>query len=178
MLIVVLVGIGAAVVLRSHRPKGVEVLGPVALPGLLGLVLIPVIARGGICSSLFRTPGGLVVEVERCFACCAVGVIAQREDRAGVVTDEGGSRIVSVGVVVRYIPPAPTRTGSSCGASLLAKTPPKTRAATISARHSPAPRIVARAFTDNLVVRWILRTSTSTTKKRTACSIRLQTPIA
>src|SRR5215204_994768 len=104
MLIVVLVEIGAAVVLRSHRPKGVEVLGPVALPGLLGLVLIPVIARGGICSSLFRTPGGLVVEVERCFACCAVGVIAQREDRAGVVTDEGGSRIVRVGMVVRYIP--------------------------------------------------------------------------
>src|SRR5918994_4547366 len=74
---------------------------------------------------------------------------------------------VALAVLVWWsaISPAPTRTGSSCGgASLLAKTPPKTRAATISARHSPTPRTVARAFTDNLVVRKILSTSTSTTR--------------
>src|SRR5215207_10063765 len=73
--------------------------------------------------------------------------------------------VASSALVKSAISPAPTRTGSSCGgAYLLAKTPLKTRAATISARHSPTPRIVARAFTENLVVRKILRTSTSTTR--------------
>src|SRR5215217_3042561 len=96
MPIAALVGIGATIVLCGHRPKVVEVLGSV-------LVLILVIARGGHGSALFRTPGGLVVEVKRLFVCGAVGVIAQGEDRAGVVTDEGGSPLVSVGEV-RYIP--------------------------------------------------------------------------
>src|SRR5215211_4362522 len=73
--------------------------------------------------------------------------------------------VPSSALVKSPISPAPTSTGSSCdGASLLAKTPPKTRAAITSVRHSPTPRTVARAFTDNLVVRWILSTPTSTTR--------------
>src|SRR5215217_6480857 len=73
--------------------------------------------------------------------------------------------VPSSALVKSAISPAPTSTGSSCdGASLLAKTPPKTRAAITSVRHSPTPRTVARAFTDNLVVRWILSTPTSTTR--------------
>src|SRR5215213_7193125 len=104
MPIAALVGIGATIVLCGHRPKVVEVLGRGALPGLGGMVdLILVIARDGHGSTLFRTPGGLVVEVKRLFLCGAVGVVAQGEDRAGVVTDEGGSHLVSVGKV-RYIP--------------------------------------------------------------------------